>query len=182
MTRLWLSALVLALMASSAYAQDARYSPPGPPPGSSDDNAHYGWADVLRADPVQGVTRVNTPQQQCYDQQVVQRNPGNSAAGTVLGAVIGGVLGHTIGKGDGRTAATVGGAVVGGAVGNRVSDQGGDYQSTQTTCRQVNTVSEQRRIVGYDVEYRYRGEVYTSRLNYDPGERLRVRVQVDPAD
>lgn len=182
MTRLWLSALVLALMASGAYAQDARYPPPpGPPPGN-DDNAHYGWADVLRADPVQGVVRTNVPQQQCYDQQVVQHNPGNSAASTVLGAVIGGVLGHTIGKGDGRTAATVGGAVVGGAVGNSVSNQGSNYQTTQTTCQQVNAVSEQRRIIGYDVEYRYRGEVYTSRLSYDPGERLRVRVQVDPAE
>ncbi|OOG50252.1 glycine zipper 2TM domain-containing protein [Rhodanobacter sp. C01] len=187
MTKLWLSALVLAMLASSAYAQDARYPPPPgpPPPGAppgSDDNAHYGWADVLRADPVQGVVRTNVPQQQCYDQQVVQHNPGNSAAGTVLGAVIGGVLGHTIGKGDGRTAATVGGAVVGGAVGNSVSNQGSNYQTTQTTCQQVNAVSEQRRIIGYDVEYRYRGEVYTSRLSYDPGERLRVRVQVDPAD
>ena len=175
MTRLWLSALVLALMASGACAQDARAP-------NNDDNAHYGWADVLRADPVQGVVRTNVPQQQCYDQQVVQHNPGNSAAGTVLGAVIGGVLGHTIGKGDGRTAATVGGAVVGGAVGNSVSNQGSNYQTTQTTCSQVNTVSEQRRIIGYDVEYRYRGEVYTSRLSYDPGERLRVRVQVDPAE
>jgi uncharacterized protein YcfJ len=36
--------------------------------------------------------------------------------------------------------------------------------------------------MGYDVEYRYRGEVYVSRLNYDPGERLRVRVSVTPAD
>jgi uncharacterized protein YcfJ len=67
-------------------------------------------------------------------------------------------------------------------VGNRVSDHGGEYDSTQTRCREVNSVTEQRRIVGYDVEYRYRGEVYTSRLNYDPGERLRVRVQVQPAD
>lgn len=175
MTRLWLSALVLALATSGAFAQDAR----GP---NNDDNAHYGWADVLRADPVQGVTRTEVPRQECYDQQVVRHEGGNSAAGTVLGAVIGGVLGHTVGKGDGRTAATVVGAVAGGAVGNRVSDHGGDYQSTQTQCREVSSVSEQRRIIGYDVEYRYRGEVYTSRLNYDPGERLRVRVQVDPAD
>jgi uncharacterized protein YcfJ len=175
MTRLWLSALVLALAAPGAFAQDARAP-------NSDDNAHYGWADVLRADPVQGITRTEVPRQECYDQPVVRHDPGNSTAGTVLGAVIGGVLGHTVGKGDGRTAATVVGAVAGGAVGNRVSDHGGDYQSTQTRCREVSSMSEQRRIIGYDVEYRYRGEVYTSRLNYDPGERLRVRVQVDPAD
>ncbi|HEY0197620.1 MAG TPA: glycine zipper 2TM domain-containing protein [Rhodanobacter sp.] len=181
MTRLWLSTLLLGLVAFSASAQDVRPGPSGSPPGN-DDNAHYGWADVLRADPVQGVTRTEVPQQQCYDQPVVQRDPGNTAAGTVLGAVIGGVLGHTVGKGDGRTAATVAGAVAGGAVGNHVSDQGGDYETTQTRCRQVSSVSEQRRIIGYDVEYRYRGEVYMSRLSYDPGERLRVRVSVEPAD
>ncbi len=189
MTKLLVSVLMLGLMVTGVSAQDSDYPgpPPGPPQGAGgpppggDDNAHYGWADVLRADPVQGVTRTEVPQQQCYDQQVVQHDPGNTAGGTVLGAVIGGVLGHTIGKGDGRVAATVGGAVVGGAVGNHVSDHGGDYATTQTNCQQVNTVSDQRRIIGYDVEYRYRGEVYTSRLNYDPGERLRDRVQVRPA-
>jgi uncharacterized protein YcfJ len=175
MTRLGFFALALALSASGAYAQDVR-------PADGNGNAHYGWADVLRADPVSGITRTEVPQQQCYDQPVVQHDPGNSTAGTVLGAVIGGVLGHTVGKGDGRTAATVAGAVAGGAVGNRASDHGGDYESTQTRCRQVNTVSEQRRIIGYDVEYRYRGEVYMSRLSYDPGERVRVRVSVEPAD
>jgi hypothetical protein len=36
--------------------------------------------------------------------------------------------------------------------------------------------------VGYNVEYRYRGEVYMSQLSYDPGDRLRVRVSVTPAD
>lgn len=175
MSKLFVSALALALAAGSAYAQDARYPPP-------DDNAHFAWADVLRVDPVYGVARTVTPSQQCYDQPVVQQNPGNSAAGTVLGAVIGGVLGSTVGHGGGRTAATVGGAVVGGAVGNSVSDHGSSYETTQTTCQQVNTVSDQRRISGYDVEYRYRGEVFKSRLNYDPGERLRVRVSVAPAD
>lgn len=175
MTKLWLSALALALMVSGVHAQDARYA-------SVDDNAHYGWADVLRADPVQAVTRTEVPRQECYEQPVVRHEGGNSTAGTVLGAVIGGVLGNTVGKGDGRRAATVVGAVAGGAVGNRVSGQGRDYETSQTQCRQVSSVSEQRRVVGYDVEYRYRGEIYTSRLSYDPGERLRVRVQVEPAD
>ena len=174
MVKLWVSALALAMMAAGAHAQNA----PGP---GNDGNAHYGWADVLRADPVQGVTRTNVPRQECYDQQVVQHQGGNTAAGTVLGAVIGGVLGSTVGKGDGRRAATVVGAVAGGAVGNQAS-RGNDYESTQTQCRDVNSVNEQRRIVGYDVEYRYRGEVYMSRLDYDPGERLRVRVSVTPVD
>jgi uncharacterized protein YcfJ len=188
MTKLLFPALALALMATSVFAQDARYQNPSPNPNQgqnqNDDNTHYGWADVLRVDPVYGVARTEVPRQECYDQTVVQTAPPQgSAAGTILGAVVGGVLGSTIGHGNGRTAATVAGAVAGGAVGNNVSaTPGGEYQTTQTQCRQVAAVSEQRRIMGYDVEYRYRGDVYLSRLNYDPGERLRVRVSVSPAD
>jgi len=174
MTKLFLPALVFALVATGVSAQDARYS-------SNDDNTHYGWADVLRVDPIYGVARTEVPRQECYDQPVVRHEGGNSTAGTVLGAVIGGVLGSTVGKGDGRKAATVAGAVAGGAIGNGAS-RGRDYESSETRCREVSSVSEQRRLMGYDVEYRYHGEVYVSRLNYDPGERLRVRVSVAPAD
>ena len=53
--------------------------------------------------------------------------------------------------------------------------------TTQRRCRQVGGPS-QRRVVGYDVEYRYRGEVYSSRLSYDPGDRMRVSVSVTPAE
>lgn len=183
MPKLLLATLVLALVAAGAQAQDARY--PGPPPGppSQDDNAHYGWADVLRVDPVYGVARTEVPRQECYDEPVVRREGGNTTAGTVLGAVIGGVLGNTVGKGDGRKAATVAGAVVGGAVGNRVASRDDRVvQDSVTRCEQVRNVSTERRIVGYNVEYRYRGQTYMARMDYDPGERLRVRVSVTPVD
>ena len=64
----------------------------------------------------------------------------------------------------------------------RVASSGQTYTSNQTVCQPVTQVSEQRQIIGYDVEYRYHGDVYMSRLSYDPGERLRVRVSVSPAD
>lgn len=170
-------ALVLLAGAAQAHAQDYGYTQPS----GGDGNTHYGWADVLRVDPIYGTVRTEVPQQQCYQQPVIEHEGGNTTAGTILGAVVGGVLGSTIGKGDGRRAATVAGAVAGGAVGNRAT-QGRDYQGAQTQCRNVNTISEQRRITGYQVEYRYRGQVFMSQLGYDPGERLRVRVSVEPAD
>jgi uncharacterized protein YcfJ len=101
----------------------------------------------------------------------------------VIGAIVGGVLGNTVGKGDGRKAATVAGAVVGGAVGHNVASQDDRYASgPERRCHMVQDAAEERRIVGYDVQYRYRGDVYMSRLDYDPGERVRVRVSVAPAD
>lgn len=183
--------LTLAVVSTGVSAQqdDGGYPPPPPPQGAGGppppgqggpDNSHFAWADVLRVDPVYGVAR--TAQPQCYDQQTVQQTPNNKGIGTVLGAVVGGVLGSTIGHGRGNTAATVGGAVVGGAVGNSVSSGGSTTVSTQTVCQPGAQVVDQRQIIGYDVEYRYHGDIYMSRLSYDPGERLRVSVSVSPAN
>ena len=163
---------------ATAAAQDGRYDRP---PGT--DNSRMAWADVLRVNPLYETVRSSRPQEECYDEEVERRSSGNRGAGTVLGAIVGGVLGNTVGKGDGRKAATVVGAVAGGAVGNNVGGRNDRYySSTETRCRTVQSSSEERRIAGYDVQYRYRGDVFMSRLDYDPGERLRVRVSVDPVD
>ncbi len=176
MNKLFLPLLLSAFIAAPALAQDA----PPPPPGA---NTHFGWADVLRVDPIYQRVRVEHPQQQCYDQPVVREDTRSRTAGTVIGAIVGGVLGNTVGKGDGRKAATVAGAVAGGAIGNRVGSRSDTtYQGTQTQCQNVTTVSEERRIVAYSVEYRYHGDIYVSRLPYDPGDRLRIRVSVSPVE
>jgi uncharacterized protein YcfJ len=171
--------IIASFLAAFAIAANAQGYPPPPPPGPAV-NVHYGWAEVLRVDPVYGPV-AQAPQQQCYPQTVTRRDD-NHTGGTVLGAIVGGVLGSTVGKGDGRKAATVAGAVAGGAIGNRVSAaHDRSYTTQQTVCQPV-AYAPQQQITGYDVEYRYRGDVYMSRLPYDPGERLRVRITVAPAD
>lgn len=143
----------------------------------------YGYADVLRADPIYDYVRTSTPREECYDEDVVHRGHKDTSGATVLGAVIGGALGNTVGKGDGRKAATIAGAVAGGAIAHDAAKRNGhEYVTTEERCRIVDGGAEERRIVAYDVEYRFRGEVYQSRLNFDPGERLRVRVEVAPAE
>ena len=161
-----------------AQAQEDRRRPSPP----SEDSVHYAWADVLRVDPDYDYVRTGRPERECRDEHVTRREGSNKTGATVLGALIGGALGNTVGKGDGRKAATLAGAVVGGAVGNNSARDGRTYTETETHCRSVDEGYEERRVVGYDVEYRYRGETYMSRLNYDPGERIRVRVSVNPAD
>lgn len=49
-------------------------------------------------------------------------------------------------------------------------------------CGAGNEQHEERRISGYDVEYRYKGQVYMSRMGYDPGNKLRIRITVAPVD
>lgn len=169
-------ALALAAMSTVAFA----HNPPAP---NDPAHVHYAWANVTRVNPIYRMVQVSNPHQQCYQQPVVHREDGSHTAGTILGAVIGGVLGNTVGKGDGRQAATVAGAVVGGAVGNHVAKRNDRVvQDSVTHCSQVQSVGQERRIVGYRVEYRYRGHAYTSRMDYDPGTRLRVQVTVAPAN
>jgi uncharacterized protein YcfJ len=171
------TAIALLLAGTQASAQDRSY-------GRDADNAKVAWADVLRVDPIYDRVQTSNPRQECDEVPVERRvDNGNNAAGTVLGAIVGGVLGSTVGKGDGRRAATVAGAVVGGAVGNNAARGDNRYYSdTERHCRTVQDVAEERRIVAYDVQYRYRGDVYMSRLSYDPGDRLRVRVSVEPVE
>ena len=55
-------------------------------------------------------------------------------------------------------------------------------QSAHANCRTVPVVYQERRLVGYDVEYAWKGEKYMSRLAADPGARLRIRISVVPDD
>lgn len=168
--------LALALAGAQASAQYR-----GPDTG---ENVKVAWADVLRADPVYEQVRSERPHEVCEDVPVQYRESGgNRTAGTVIGAIVGGALGNTVGKGDGRRAATIAGAVAGGAVGNNVAS-GSDtwYSGVEQRCRVVTSVRQEDQLVGYDVQYRYRGDVYLARMDYDPGERMRVRVSVAPAE
>ncbi len=176
--KLWVVCAALAA-AGAAQAQDRGYDGE---PGS--DNVKLAWADVLRVDPVYDNVQTVRPREECYDAEVEHRDSrGNNTAGTVIGAIVGGALGNTVGKGDGRKAATIAGAVAGGAIGNSASRRDDRYySSTETRCRTVEDRVSERRIVGYDVQYRYRGDVFMSQLDYDPGERMRVRVSISPAE
>lgn len=166
-------------MAVSVQAQDRGFEG-----DRGSDNVKVAWADVLRVDPVYENIQVSRPREECYDADVEHRETrGNNTAGTVIGAIVGGALGNTVGKGDGRKAATIAGAVAGGAIGNSASRRDDRYySSTETRCRTIEERASERRIVGYDVQYRYRGDVFMSHLDYDPGERMRVRVSISPAE
>lgn len=149
------------------------------------ENVSFAYADVLRSDPYYETTRVSHPREECVDETVVHREGSSGAGGAVVGAIIGGVLGNQVGKGSGRKAATVAGAVAGGAIGSEAARRNNPerfHESTQTRCRIIDVWEEERRIAGFDVEYSYRGQIYMSRLPYDPGERLRIRVSVTPAE
>lgn len=156
--------------AGEEYGDDGYYAPAVP------ENVSYGYAQVLRADEVVERVVTRTPEERCDD--VEYRSTGRTTGGTVIGALVGAALGNQVGKGDGRKAATVVGAVAGGAIGNNIARQREEAEARG--CRLVEVEREESQVVGYDVEYMYKGEKYMSRLPYDPGNRLRIRVSVTP--
>lgn len=107
-----------------------------------------------------------------------------SGGGAILGAVIGGVLGNQVGDGRGRQVARAAGVIIGGAIGHNVSRQrqrqryGNErvYERCETRYRD----SYEERVDGYEVTYEYAGRRHVTRMPNDPGERIRVRVDVTP--
>lgn len=177
--RLPTGAALLLVMAPLSAQQPEAWGP--------DRNVAYGYADVLRVDPVYELVRYTEPREECENVRVVrrERDGGDPTAGTVIGAIVGAAVGNQVGRGDGRRAATVAGAIAGGAIGRNVDRNNGpvvESDGVERRCHVVEVERTERRIAGYDVEYRYKGENYFSRLSYDPGNKLRVRIAVEPAE
>jgi uncharacterized protein YcfJ len=169
-------------------------------PDLRDHNRGYGngtdYARVVDVDPIVRHVRTSVPRQECYEETryrgreddgvILSRN--GTAGHTILGAVIGAGIGNSIGSGDGRRAATVAGAIIGSAIGHDVGERRRDqWRSGRSEepyrAERCETRYEERyedRTEGYRVTYEYNGQRYTTRLPYDPGEKIRVRVSVTP--
>jgi uncharacterized protein YcfJ len=166
----------------------------GGPPASD-----YAFARVVDVDPIVRHVRISVPKRECWTEtryedvsytESTGPRPRGSAGQMILGGIIGAAIGNQIGSGDGRRAATVAGAVIGSAIGHDVGDRrsGGrnervvtesrPYEAERCEVRYDEQVED--RIEGYRVTYVYNGIRQTTQLPYDPGDRIRVRVDVQP--
>lgn len=168
--------LSVLMLSSTAFAgQDSHRS----------SRAVYDYAKVLEVQPLLKRVKVTTPIRECWDETVVesvprrQSNPG----GAIIGGLIGGAIGHQFGSGHGNDAMTIAGIAIGSTIGSSAgrtaTSRNVSYQVER--CEVRNQVSYQERINGYSVTYKYQGRVYNTRMPYDPGKRLKVRVDVRPA-
>jgi uncharacterized protein YcfJ len=167
------------------------------------DRTEYDYARVVDVAPIFRNIRVSTPRRECWNETRYEevrysegsREPHRAAGSMILGGLIGAAIGNQIGHGDGRRAATVAGAVIGTAVGhdaaaNRQDRYGGygrrDYRESRPydveRCDVRYDDEYERRIDGYRVTYVYNGRTHRTRMPYDPGDRIRVRVDVLPEE
>ncbi|MEO6365890.1 MAG: glycine zipper 2TM domain-containing protein [Luteimonas sp.] len=138
-----------------------------------------------------------------YRREDQSRSTGGSqtarTVATVVGGIAGAVLGSKVGGGSGSYAASAIGSMVGGMAGRSIYDntqqRRSEPQGVVTVCDPVpadgrsyqssnypsnNTYNARNGVNAYDVTYEYAGRRYTTRTNYHPGERIRVRVDVRP--
>lgn len=141
------------------------------------------YGRVVRVTPQ--VEQINRPRQECRTEyvQVQQPAPQRGVGGAIIGGLIGGLAGNQVGGGSGRSVATAAGAIAGAVIGDRQENanvpNSGGYQEQQV--KQCRTVDHwESRTSGYEVTYEYRGRNYTDVMSYDPGERIRLRVAIEP--
>ena len=157
--------------------------------GPNHHRAQYDYAKVVSARPIVRYVTVKTPVRECWEETeyytTYNRPPGNVGR-TLLGAAIGGVIGHQFGSGRGNDAATVAGVLIGGAAASESGYRNGNYGRREHArpvrrCETRYRHTKEERIDGYNVVYRYHGQKYQTRMPYDPGRRMKIRVDVRPA-
>ena len=159
------------------------------PANAGHNNAVYDYARVVSAEPVIRYVTVTTPVKECWDDvrtyTTNHYNP-NKAGKTLFGAIVGGVIGHQFGSGRGNDAATIAGTLIGAGIGSNAARNEESYYTTHHSrpvrrCETNYQSHEEERIDGYNVIYAYHGRKYATTTPFDPGKRLRIRVDVRPA-
>lgn len=147
----------------------------------------YEYAQVIQSRPVYKSVEISMPHEECWDEEVAHTRAARSSSRTpaLLGTIIGGALGNAVGHGkSNKRVGTVVGAVLGHSIGRDiVAGNSHDRVVRYETVRQCETVYEYReeeRLVGYEVVYRYNDEDYSVRMDDDPGEQVRIKVNIQP--
>lgn len=163
------------------------------------DNSTFDYAKVVDVAPIVESYKVNKPVEQCWDERVPRRHSSeyrerrhNSPTGEILGAIIGGAIGNQFGNGRGKKVATAAGAVLGASVAHDVkhnkrkhrrhsrNHRGYDRYDVVQRCELQDNYIVEEQVVGYNVAYKYRGNVFHTEMDRHPGAKIKVKVTVDP--
>ena len=149
------------------------------------DHRHYSHSTtrlawVTQATPIYQRVVYSVPSEQCWQETVAYEHHSNTAP--ILGAILGGALGNELGHHkSNKRVGTVVGAVLGASVASDISRQrGGQHYQTVDRCEIQDRREWREEIVGYNVSYRYQGEIYHTRLPYNPGRQIEIDVNVTP--
>ena len=156
--------------------------------GSLAAETSYEYADVIEARPIYQVVEVSEPFEQCWEEEIaIDRYPSRRGSNTpvVVSTIIGGAIGNAVGNGkSNKRVGAVVGAVLGHSIGRDIvrSERRSSVREYEVVerCETAYQQREEERLVGYQVTYLYDGEEHTVRTDTDPGDRIRLRVSIQP--
>ncbi len=163
------AATAIALLCTSVFA-------------SADRNRHFDYARVTHAKPIYQTVSRRVPVEKCHIETVrVDRHHNDGR--TLVGGLVGAAVGHKLGdKRHQKNVGALAGAIIGASIAESTKhDHGHRRYRDVERCSTRYDVERHRELIGYDVTYRYRGESYFTRTDSHPGERIRVKVSVQPA-
>jgi len=150
---------------------------------------NYDYAKVVSVEPITQNIRISTPRQECWQEQVshYEQPQYRSATPTIVGAIVGGLIGNELGHNkDAKKAGVLAGSVLGGSIGRDIGRKhagpGQRYYTTEQRCETYQDFHNEERITGYHVGYKYHGNIYHTRTQNHPGDRIKVRVTVTPVE
>lgn len=147
----------------------------------------FEYAQVLESRPLYQVVEVATPQEQCWEEEIAvdRRRGSDSSTPVIVSTILGGAIGNAVGHNkSNKRVGTVLGAVLGHSIGRDIVR--GNKQSSRRQyelvqrCQTVYEQHEEERLIGYQVTYLYNGEERSVRTDSDPGDQIRLRVNVQP--
>ncbi len=166
-----------------------------------DKRAHnVDYAKVTRVEPIIRTLNHRIPRETCWEESVPYQEPyqrksrsrPDSAVPTVIGGLIGVAIGERFGGNkSNRKMTALAGGLLGAAIGHDISRTRHDvnpyderihrttYRNEQR-CEVTYHMEQEEQVDGYNVTYRYRGKTYHTRMDYDPGKKIQVRVNVRP--
>lgn len=153
----------------------------------------FDYARVIETTPIYKKVQHIKPHKQCYStkRHNYRRQHSasyDSATPEIFGAVIGGAIGNAIGHNkSNKKVGTIVGAVLGASIAHDVEQQNNRHYNNSKRhhqhCKYVDKVyNVENRLKGYEVTYKYRGEIFQTFTKKHPGKRLRIALTVSPAE
>ena len=145
-------------------------------------STQYVYAEVTRVSPVFDYLKRTRTVRECWDEPVAVSGGyySDPVGRTIAGGIIGGAIGHQIGDGRGRDLSTALGTIIGARMGQDTAYSGyADVPQYRRVCDMVDKDNGFEVVQnGYQVSYRHAGKDYHARLPYDPGDRIKLKIQV----
>ena len=154
-------------------------------------SSYYVSAPVLDVSPITTERTLRHPVRQCtreadpsdYRESRYEHHQENLFLPGLFGGIVGGLIGNQFGGGSGKKALTVVGALAGSSIARDAARQRHHHTSRPAeVCHTSYRTEVVRDVTAYDVTYEYAGQTFEKRMTEHPGDSVRVRVALEPAD